>query len=130
MEKEQIIRGYWQLTVILLAMSLAGWSPGHPAALGLCAVQLIHFMVLERSLSTFPVQVRLAYACLLALALWEPLRFLLWVQLVGTSAMVVFNYCLLARVTALMPWNRSQPFSLQLMKNTIFSRPVHGRVQA
>ncbi len=130
MEKEQIIRCYWQLTVILLAMSLAGWPPGHPLALGLCGVQSIHFAILDRSLTAFPVQVRLAYAGLLALALWEPLRFLLWVQLIGTSAMVVCDYCLLARITALMPWNRSQPFSLQLMKKTIFSRPVPGRIQA
>lgn len=51
------------------------------------------------------------YMVLLVCGLWEPLRFLYWIQLIGTSAMVLVGYCLLARILSLMPWNLREPLS-------------------
>ena len=123
--------GYWFVTDVLLIAGLAGWFTGYLLATALCIVQVGHFFVREgRSLTAFPVQVRLAYLALLLVALWEPLRFIYVLQVIGTTAMVVANYCFLARFMALMPWNRDQPLSWGLVVRTFLSGPVAGRVKA
>ncbi|MGH7230523.1 MAG: hypothetical protein ACREJU_04095 [Nitrospiraceae bacterium] len=72
-------------------------------------------------MTAFPVQVRVAYLILLILGQWTPLHWVLWVQLVGTSARVLTGYCLLARTLSLLPWNRFEPLSTALLRRTYFS---------
>ncbi len=103
---------YWLITVGLIAAGLAGLAVGFYLAISLCTVQVWHFAVLKRSMSAFPVQVRLAYMVLLVCGLWESLRFLYWIQLIGTSAMVLVDYCVIGRILSLMPWNLREPLSL------------------
>jgi len=119
---------YWLATTLLLAVSFAGIGPALPLALALTGVQAVHFGFRDRSPVAFPVQVRIAYLGLLALGLWPPLRWVHAVQLVGTSAMVLAGYCLLARLLSLMPWNRRQPLTPRLVAVTLFSRPVKGSI--
>ncbi|MFC1771817.1 hypothetical protein ACFL3A_00535 [Pseudomonadota bacterium] len=119
---------YWAATVPLLAIGLAGYAPGFIAAAALTAVQIVHFYSREKQLLAFPVQVRIAYLGLLLLAQWPPLYWVYWLQLFGTTAMVLFSYCLLARVLSLMPWNRSEPFSFKLLIRTFISAPVQGNI--
>lgn len=120
---------YWLVTVCLLATGLAGVVEGFYFAILFCAWQVVFFYRRESSLSAFPVQVRLAYLGLLLLAQWPLLYMIYWVQLIGTCAMVLVGYCLLARSLALMPWNRSQPLTWTLLTSTLFSPPVTGSVQ-
>ena len=119
---------YWLATVPLLVTGLAGYPEGFIAAVILTAVQVVHFYAREGSQKAFPVQVRIAYLGLLLLAQWQPFYWVYWLQLVGTTAMVLFSYCLLARVLSLMPWNRSESFSLKLLMRTFFSAPVQGNI--
>lgn len=119
---------YWLLTAGCLAASLGLRFEAVYLAVALCSVQVVHFGVRHRSLRAFPVQVRFAYLGLLAAGLWEPLRVLHGIQLVGTTAVVLVDYCFLARLMSLLPWNRRQPFSLALLGRTIFSRPVRGSI--
>jgi len=119
---------YWAATVPLLAIGLSGYGIGFIAAAVLTAIQVVHYFYRERSLMAFPVQVRIAYLGLLVLAQWQPFYWVYWLQLVGTTAMVLFSYCLLARVVSLMPWNRSEPVSLNLIVRTFFSAPVAGNI--
>ena len=121
---------YWLVTVGLLAVGLAGYFPAFYAAIALCVVQVGHFRQRSGSWVSFPVQVRVAYLGLLLLALWEPLRWIYWVQLVGTTAMVTVDYCFLARCLSLLPWNRSEPLTWRRFWRTFFSAPVSGRVAA
>ena len=51
-----------------------------------------------------------------------------WWQLIGTSAMVLFEYCFLARCLSLLPRNRQDEMSLELVKRTFMSVPVKGNV--
>ncbi|HYP67235.1 MAG TPA: hypothetical protein VEP67_03170 [Thiobacillaceae bacterium] len=51
-----------------------------------------------------------------------------WIQLAGTSAMVLFGYCPLARFLSLMPWNRTQPFTFSLLALTCLSQPVRSNI--
>jgi hypothetical protein len=50
------------------------------------------------------------------------------VQLVGTWAMVLVGYCPLARALSLLPWNRRQPLSADLVRRTFLSPPVRGSI--
>lgn len=119
---------YWAATDTLLIAAVLGWEPGFAAAIGLNAVQAIHFMLRERGLTAFPVQVRVSYLGLLLAGQWEPLYFIYFIQIAGTTAMVLFDYCPLARFLSLMPWNRREPFSLDLLRRTVFSPPVRGNI--
>ncbi len=120
---------YWLLTLIALALATANYPQGFTGAVALCVIQIIHFGLSKRSLTVFPLQVRIAYLGLLLLSLLPGADFILWIQLIGTSAMVTFNYCLLARVLALMPWNRLTPLTTDAIVTTLFSAPVAGSVQ-
>jgi hypothetical protein len=119
---------YWLVIVLLLAAEAAGWRAGGLAAVALGAAQSVHFRLREGAWLAFPVQVRVAYLGILAAGLWPPVAFLHWVQLAGTSALLLAGYCPLARTLALMPWNRPVPLSLQLVGRAIFSRPSYGTI--
>jgi hypothetical protein len=58
---------------------------------------------------------------MLLLALWEPLNWLFWLPAIGTPAQVLFGYCTLARCLSLMPWNRREPLSTELVRRTFLS---------
>ena len=113
---------YWFMTVGLLGAGLLGWTAGLSLAMVLGAVHIIHVSWLTQNVTSFPMQVRLAYLGLLLAGLWEPLQWIHWVQLIGTSARVVVGYCFLARVLSLASWNRRPPLSWELVAHTLFSR--------
>jgi hypothetical protein len=112
---------YWVLMVGLLGTGLFAWPEGIFLAMGLCAVQIVHVLWLTRDLTAFPVQVRIAYLAMLIAGLCEPLQWIHWMQLIGTSARVLAGYCLLARTLSLAPWNRWQPLSRDLITRTFIS---------
>jgi len=119
---------YWAVTLLLLAGALAEWPLGFAPVIALTGVQLLHYRLREGSLAAFPVQVRTGYLLLLLAGQWPPLHFIYWIQLVGTSAMVVADYCPLARFLSLMPWNRREPFTLKLVVRTFLAPPVKGSI--
>ncbi|WP_299750418.1 hypothetical protein [uncultured Boseongicola sp.] len=120
---------YWLATVPLLIIGIFFTSLGIWAAIGLTALQAMHFYAREKAVSAFPVQVRLAYVLLLVMGLWAPLVFIHWIQLVGTIALVTVGYCPLARFLSLMPWNRQTPVTWAAIKETILIPPVKGSIK-
>jgi len=56
------------------------------------------------------------------------LGFLHWIQLAGTTAMVLVDYCPGARLVSLMPWNRRVPLTLGLVVRTFVRPPVRGSI--
>jgi hypothetical protein len=98
-------------------------------AIGLTVFQLIHFLIRERSIKSFPVQVRIGYLLLLLVALPTPLQLMYWIPTIGTWAQIIFGYCTMARCVSLLPWNRSEIFSLSLLNKTFNSRPIRGSVK-
>ena len=119
---------YWLVTVCLLTAGLAGWSEGFLYAIGLTVFQLIHFIIREKSLTAFPVQVRIGYLLLLVIALPEPLQWIFWIPNIGTWAQIIFGYCTMARLVSALPWNRKEAFTLALLTRTFISRPVRGNI--
>jgi hypothetical protein len=120
---------YWLVTACLLSLGVSGDANGFIFAVGLTVFQLFHFVVRERGITAFPVQVRFWYLMLLIVALPEPLRLIYWIPTIGTWAQIIFGYCAMARFVSLFPWNRDEPFSFALVKKTFLSRPVRGSVK-
>ncbi len=119
---------YWLVTAVLLSIGLTVSSDGFLGAIGVTVWQLFHFRLREGSNAAFPVQVRFWYLMLLLLALPGPMQWLYWIPTIGTWAQLFFGYCTMARLVSLFPWNRSEPFSLNLMRRTFFSAPVRGSI--
>jgi hypothetical protein len=119
---------YWLVTACLLTAGVAGYPAGFLLAIGLTVFQLVHFAIREKSLNAFPVQVRFWYLVLLLVALPGPLQLIFWIPTIGTWAQIIFGYCTMARCVSLFPWNRSEPFTLDLLQRTFFSRPVRGNI--
>jgi hypothetical protein len=94
------------------------------AAIALTLLQAAFFWNRERSLAAFAVQLRIAFAILIGISFVPSMRWLYWLPTVGTYAMLVFGYCLLARCLALLPWNRSEPITLNYLGRVFFSRPI------
>jgi hypothetical protein len=119
---------YWLVTACLLTAGVVGYPAGFLLAIGLTLFQLVHFAIREKSLNAFPVQVRFWYLVLLLVALPGPLQLLFWIPTIGTWAQIIFGYCTMARCVSLFPWNRSEPFTLDLLQRTFFSHPVRGNI--
>jgi hypothetical protein len=118
----------WTVTAILLTIGLCGYPNAFVAAMVVTACQGIVMMIREKSLSAFPVQIRVAYLVLLGISFVPRMRWLFWVPVVGTFALVIFGYCLMARVLSLLPWNRQGVVSADLLWRTFVSRPDLSRL--
>jgi hypothetical protein len=120
---------YWTVIFALLAAGLAGRFEAFYAAFAVSVVQLVHYLLRERSLAAFSVQVRLVYSAVLLLdILVEPLRLHLWWMAFFTLMVVLFDWCLLSRIMALMPWNRKEPLTWPAVRRIFFSGPVKGSI--
>jgi hypothetical protein len=124
-----LIWSYWAVTTILLLGVVSGIEYSYQAVVALNIIQVIHFALREKSVTAFPVQVRTTYLGLLFISQAPYMIWIIWWQLIGTAAMVFFKYCFLARCMSLMPWSKSEKYSVDLFKRTFLSAPIEGNVQ-
>jgi len=117
---------YWLATVVPLGAGLAGWTAGLSLAFAAVGIQIVHFIARTGRLGAFSVQVPIAFLGLLAIGMWPPFALLHWLQLVGVSIRLLFDYCPLARALSLASWNRIEPLSWRLVKRTFLTPPVRG----
>ncbi len=92
-------------------------------------IHALLFVLLENLiLISFPVQVRLAYVAWVAIGTYIPyMTFLMIITTIGLTTNLCFGYCPLARMLYLLPFNRNEPFSLNLVKQVFLTPPVKGR---
>jgi len=126
--KHDLFWWYWLSTIPFLMVGLLGEQQGLKVVAILSCFQICHLFAREKSLFAFPVQVRIAYLAWFSMGLLPYMEWMLWIQLAGTSLSVLLDYCPMARLLALAPWNRRQSLSWRLIMNTIFSRPVKGSI--
>jgi hypothetical protein len=119
----------WLATALSLAAGLGGYPLGFRAAVLISVVQAVVYDFKEVSGFTFPVQVRFAYTALLILCQASSLEWLYWLPAAGTFAFVLSGYCPMARVLSLLPWNRTEPITQDLIRRTFLARPVPGEVR-
>ena len=78
--------------------------------------------------SAFPAQVRFGFLLWVAVGTYvSHMTALMYVPTVGLIGNLFFNYCLLARLVFLLPWNREEKFSRELVGRVFLSPPVGGR---
>lgn len=120
---------YWLLTATLLTYGVMENELGFILAIGLTSIHLLHYIIREKRIKAFPVQVRFFYLMLLLVSLPGIMQWLYWVPCIGTWAQIIFGYCAMARMVSLWPWNREEDFTLKLLMKTFLSPPVKGSVQ-
>lgn len=119
---------YWLVTVGFLTAGLAGWPTAFLWATGLTIFQIGHYVIRERSVTAFAIQVRVGYLLVLLVA-WPPkLQLIYWLPMIGTWVRVLFGYCTMARTVSLLPWNRREPLSFDLLRRTFLSAPIRGGI--
>jgi len=119
----------WLVTTLCLVVGLA-WSPaGFLVAMVLTAIQGLVLLVKQRSIQEFSIQLRIGYLALLVICFLPEMRWLYWLPTVGTFALVIFGYCLMARFLSLLPWNSREPYTLKRLRRTFFSSPDISRVE-
>ena len=124
----KLVWWYWAITTALLVGILAGYSLCLQAVIALNIVQVVHFIIREKSISAFPIQVRITYLGLLFAAQAPYMVWIFWWQLIGTTAMISFRYCFLARLLSLLPWNKKDSYSIEMLKKTFLTPPEKGNV--
>ena len=113
----------WAITTLLLFAYLASWQGATFALMGILVGQTLLFAWRDRSLITFPVQLRGFFLLITLVGLVPGFGFLIWAQATGAVAYLLFDYCLLARTLALLPWNRVPPLSWNVVRVALFSSP-------
>lgn len=94
-------------------------------------IHAVLFLYIEQfKLIAFPVQVRIAYLVWVAVGTYIPyMSILMTITTIGLAANLFFGYCLLARMLYLLPINRHEPLSIDLVKRVFLSPPVKGRFE-
>lgn len=117
----------WQLLFLCgcgISAGLAGWHGGYLLSLAAAAINFYITFVNRGYLMSFQVQVHMTYLVFLVIAYPQPMNSLYWLPAIGTWIYLLFDYCLLARLLSLLPYNSNAPFSVEHLKNTMLARPV------
>ena len=126
--KQDLIWWYWLATIPFLMVGILGEKKGIVIVAILTIFQIFYFLLKERHVLAFPVQVRIGYLSWFGIGLLPYMEWMLWIQSAGTSLSVLINYCPMARFVALMPWNRKQSLTWHIIVRIMFSRPVKGSI--
>jgi len=104
---------FWTVTLVFIIAAVVGWSPGYYVVIAISAVQVVFFLVQEKSLSSFPVQIRVFYFAFTLLGLWPEVRLFIYIiLLLGTVMVAFFGRCSVALILKHMPWNREREVRL------------------
>lgn len=104
---------FWFITLGFMIAAIAGWDPGYAIVMGISAVQVIFFLVQEKSLVAYPVQIRIAYFAFTLFGLWPGVRLYIYLLLLlGTVMVTFFGRCAIALMLKPMPWNRNREVKL------------------
>jgi len=81
--------------------------------MSISAVQVLFFLAQEKSLASFPSQIRVVYFAFTLFGLWPELRFFIYmILLLGTVMVTFFGRCSIALVLKQMTWNRGREVRL------------------
>ncbi|MBD2525412.1 hypothetical protein H6G86_23875 [Nostoc sp. FACHB-133] len=126
--RQRLVWSLWLMTWLGLLAGLIS-RQWYEVVVWFSAVHALLFIYLERfNLTAFPVQVRLAYVAWVAIGTYIPyMHWLMWITIVGLATNLFMGYCPLARLLSLLPLNRSEPLSFNLVSRVFLSPPIKGR---
>ena len=105
---------FWFVTLGFMIAALFGWIPGYYVVIGISALQVVFFLIQEKSISAYPVQIRIVYFAFTLFGLWSGLPRLIMIGLLtlGTIMVTFFGRCIIAQGLKLMPWNKNRAIKL------------------
>jgi len=104
---------FWAVTLAFIIAAVAGWPQAYYVVMAISAVQVIFFLVQEKSLSSFPVQIRMVYFAFTLFGFWPEVRLIIYIiLLLGTVMVTFFGRCSIALVLKHMPWNKEREVRL------------------
>lgn len=104
---------FWLITLVFIIAAIIGWGPGYYIVIGISAVQVLYFLIQEKSFITLPSQIRLVYFLYSLLGLWSEGRLVLYVILmIGTVMVTFWGKCSIALCLKYMPWNKEREIRL------------------
>ena len=100
---------FWLVIWALIAAALLGWTQGYYGVVAVSLANAAVKAVQKHSLTAFAVQTRVVYLALTLPGLWPAVGFWWYVPLfIGTTLVVFFDRCTIARVLQHAPWNKGQ----------------------
>ncbi|MFT5260386.1 MAG: hypothetical protein ACI810_002137 [Gammaproteobacteria bacterium] len=128
--KENFIMGFFVLTwgaLLLGYYDIFYWK----LVIGITVLQVIIMLpMVNFKPMVFPVQMRIAYILWVSVGTFVPeLVYMMHITTIGLALRLAFGYCPLARMLYLLPWNRTQPFSLNLLVQTFIQPSAPGRFE-
>lgn len=104
---------FWIVTLVFIIAALAGWTPGYFVVMAISAFQVLFFVVQEKVLAAWPVQVRLVYFAWSLLGLWPAARIVFYLLLLlGTIMGAFFGRCSISMILKAMSWNKGREVRL------------------
>jgi len=93
--------------------AIVGWTAGYYAVMAISFIQVIYFIIKEKSIMSFPVQIRLVYFAFTLFGFWIGGRMYMFILLLLGTFMVTFlGRCSIALILKPMPWNRHREVRL------------------
>lgn len=100
---------FWTVTLVFMITGVAGWTMGYYAVIALSAIQVLVFLVIEKSCLALTIQVRVVYLALTLFGFWPGVRLYVYAALmVGTLMVVLFDRCGIEVALKKMPWNQGR----------------------
>jgi hypothetical protein len=97
---------FWAVTLAFIVAAVSGWPTGYYVVIAISGLQVLFFLVQEKSLSAFPTQIRIVYFASTLFGFWPEVRIFIYVLLlVGTIMVTFFVRCAIALMLKRMPWN-------------------------
>ena len=104
---------FWAVTLAFIIAAVSGWSQAYYVVMAISAVQVVFFLVQEKSISSFPVQIRVVYFAFTLFGIWPEVRLIVYIiLLLGTVMVTFFGRCSIALVLKHMPWNKGREVRL------------------
>ncbi len=97
---------FWAIICAAIGLGLIGLPWGYPAALAVSVANLIYFIARDRSLTSFPVQVREVWLAFMLIVMLPGMGWLYLPLFLGMTLVAFFDHCGIARMLVLMPWNK------------------------
>lgn len=117
---------YWLVTGVLVLAAVLALPLAVEGAAALTTAQLVHLRLVGGRLNGFAGQIRIVYLALLLFGTLPGFAVIHVLQLIGTTTLLVFGYCPLARTLALLPWNRRTPLTCAAIVTAIVAPPRRG----
>jgi hypothetical protein len=90
------------------------------------AIQTACYFLKLRSWLHCAIQARLVYTLLMLVS--SLTHRLYWLPAIGTLALVMVGCCLFSCTLSVMPWNRTEPVSFDILRRVFLTPPVVGRI--